>query len=114
MVLSAGTRNIPFVYSVENDPYFKCYSVVDERSAAYFAICVAQMTKEPVVVSCTSSTATCNYYPAVAEAYHQNVPIIILTGDRHPYYLGQLEDQMIDQVGMYQRFCKCSVSLNNF
>lgn len=111
MVLSAGTRNIPFVYSVENDPYFKCYSVVDERSAAYFAIGVAQMTKEPVVVSCTSSTATCNYYPAVAEAYHQNVPIIILTGDRHPYYLGQLEDQMIDQVGMYQRFCKCSVTL---
>ena len=69
MVLSAGTRNIPFVYSVENDPYFKCYSVVDERSAAYFAIGVAQMTKEPVVVSCTSSTATCNYYPAVAEVY---------------------------------------------
>ena len=111
VVLSAGTRNIPFVYSVENDPYFKCYSVVDERSAAYFAIGVAQMTNEPVVVSCTSSTATCNYYPAVAEAYHQNVPIIVLTGDRHPYYLGQLEDQMIDQVGMYRRFCKCSVTL---
>ena len=58
VVLSAGTRNIPFVYSVENDPYFKCYSVVDERSAAYFAIGVAQMANEPVVVSCTSSTAT--------------------------------------------------------
>lgn len=111
VVLSAGTRNIPFVYSVENDPYFKCYSVVDERSAAYFAIGVAQMANAPVVVSCTSSTATCNYYPAVAEAYHQNVPIIVLTGDRHPYYLGQLEDQMIDQVGMYRRFCKWSVTL---
>lgn len=111
IVLSAGTRNIPFVYSVENDSYFKCYSVVDERSAAYFAIGVAQMTNEPVVVSCTSSTATCNYYPAIAEAYHQKVPIIILTGDRHPYFLGQLEDQMIDQVGMYRRFCKYSVTL---
>lgn len=111
VVLSAGTRNIPFVYSVENDPYFKCYSVVDERSAAYFAIGISQMTNEPVVVSCTSSTATCNYYPAVTEAFYQNVPLIILTGDRHPYYLGQLEDQMIDQVGMYQRFCKSSVSL---
>lgn len=111
MVLSAGTRNIPFVYSVENDSYFKCYSVVDERSAAYFAIGISQMTNEPVVVSCTSSTATCNYYPAVVEAYHQNVPLIILTGDRHPYYLGQLEDQMIDQVGMYRRFCKDSVTL---
>lgn len=111
MVLSAGTRNIPFVYSVENDPFFKCYSVVDERSAAYFAIGVSQMTGEPVVVSCTSSTATCNYYPAVAEAFYQNVPIIVLTGDRHPYYLGQMEDQMIDQVGMYRRFCKKSVTL---
>ena len=56
-VLSAGSRNIPFVQSVENDPYFKCYSVVDERSAAYMALGLSLRLDEPVVISCTSSTA---------------------------------------------------------
>ena len=83
-VLSAGSRNVPFVHSVEEDDFFKCYSVVDERSAGYFALGLAQETNEPVVISCTSSTATCNYWPAVAEAYYQGVPIIVLTSDRNP------------------------------
>lgn len=110
-VLSAGSRNVPFVHSVEEDDYFKCYSVVDERSAGYFALGLAQQLNEPVVISCTSSTATCNYYPAVAEAYYQNVPVIVLTSDRDPAMLGQWEDQMIDQVGMYDRHVKKSVNL---
>ena len=70
-VLSAGSRNVPFVHSVEEDPYFKCYSVVDERSAGYFALGLAQELNEPVVISCTSSTATCNYWPPVAEAWYR-------------------------------------------
>ena len=110
-VLSAGSRNVPFVHSVEEDDFFKCYSVVDERSAGYFALGLAQETNEPVVISCTSSTATCNYWPAVAEAYYQGVPIIVLTSDRNPSMLGQWEDQMIDQVGMYDRHVKKSVNL---
>ena len=110
-VLSAGSRNVPFVHSVEKDPYFNCYSVVDERSAGYFAIGLAQQTKEPVVISCTASTASCNYYPAVAEAFYQDVPIVILTSDRNPTMLGHREDQMIDQVGMFDRHVKKSVNL---
>ena len=110
-VLSAGSRNVPFVHSVEKDPYFKCYSVVDERSAGYYALGLAQELNEPVVISCTSSTATCNYWPAVAEAYYQGVPLIVLTSDRNPSMLGQWEDQMIDQVGMYDRHVKKSVNL---
>lgn len=110
-VLSAGSRNVPFVHSVEKDPFFKCYSVVDERSAGYFAIGLAQELNEPVVISCTSSTATCNYWPPVAEAYYQNVPLVILTSDRNPSMLGQWEDQMIDQVNMYERHVKKSVNL---
>lgn len=110
-VLSAGSRNVPFVHSVEEDPFFKCYSVVDERSAGYFALGLAQELNEPVVISCTSSTATCNYWPPVAEAYYQNVPIIVLTSDRNPSMLGQWEDQMIDQVGMYDRHVRKSVNL---
>lgn len=110
-VLSAGSRNLPFVHSVEKDPYFKCYSVVDERSAGYFALGMAQQSGKPVVISCTSSTATCNYWPAIAEAFYQNVPIVVLTSDRDPARLGQHEDQMIDQIGMYDRHVRKSVNL---
>ena len=110
-VLSAGSRNVPFVHSIEEDPYFKCYSVVDERSAGYFALGLAQELNEPVVISCTSSTATCNYWPPVAEAYYQGVPLVVLTSDRNPAMLGQWEDQMINQVGMYDRHVKKSVNL---
>ena len=96
---------------MEKDPFFRCYSVVDERSAGYFALGLAQELNEPVVISCTSSTATCNYWPPVAEAYYQGVPIIVLTSDRDPAMLGQWEDQMIDQVGMYDRHVRKSVNL---
>ena len=110
-VLSAGSRNVPFVHSVEEDPFFECYSVVDERSAGYFALGLAQESSEPVVISCTSSTATCNYWPPVTEAYYQGVPLVVLTSDRDPAMLGQWEDQMIDQVGMYDRHVRKSVNL---
>ena len=110
-VLSAGSRNVPFVHSVEEDPFFKCYSVVDERSAGYFALGLAQELNEPVVISCTASTASCNYWPPVAEAFYQSVPLIVLTSDRDPRMLGQREDQMIDQVGMFDRHVRKSVNL---
>ena len=110
-VLSAGSRNVPFVHSIEEDPDFHCYSVVDERSAGYFALGLAQELNQPVVISCTSSTATCNYWPPVAEAFYQGVPIVVLTSDRDPEMLGQWEDQMIDQVGMYDRHVRKSVNL---
>ena len=111
IVLSAGTRHVPLAHSMENDSFFHCYSVVDERSAAYFAIGLSKTYREPVAVACTSSTATCNYTPAVAEAYYQQVPLLILTGDRDPYRLDQLEDQMINQVDMYRNFCRKCVTL---
>lgn len=111
IVLSAGTRHVPIAHSVENDDFFKCYSVVDERSAGYFALGLAKELGEPVAIACTSSTATCNYVPPIAEAYYQKVPLLILTGDRDPYRLDQLEDQMIDQVDMYRNFCKKCVNL---
>lgn len=110
-VLSAGSRNVPFVHSVETDSFFECYSVVDERSAGYFAIGLSQQLQEPVVISCTASTASCNYFPPVSEAFYQKVPIIVLTSDRDPARLHQWEDQMIDQVGMFDRHVVKSVNL---
>lgn len=111
LVLSAGTRHVPLAHSVENDDFFHCYSVVDERSAGYFALGLAKELGEPVAIACTSSTATCNYTPPIAEAYYQKIPLLVLTGDRDPYRLDQLEDQMIDQVNMYRNFCKKCVNL---
>lgn len=102
---------MPLAHSVENDPYFVCHSVVDERSAGYYAIGLSKELNEPVAITCTSSTATCNYVPPIAEAFYQNIPLLILTGDRHPYLLNQLEDQMIEQVDMYKNFCRTCVSL---
>ena len=106
IVLSAGTRQVPIARSVEADPFFTTYSVVDERSAAYFAIGLMKGTGEPVGIACTSSTATCNYLPAVAEARYLGLPLVVMTGDRDARLLGQMEDQMIPQPGMYTSFCK--------
>jgi 2-succinyl-5-enolpyruvyl-6-hydroxy-3-cyclohexene-1-carboxylate synthase len=111
LVLSAGTRNVPFVHSVEKDPYFTCYSIVDERSAAYFALGLALEVGEPVLMSCTSGTATTNYTSAMWEAFRQKLPLIALTSDRNQYYLDQMEDQMITQSGMYRSACRKSVTL---
>jgi 2-succinyl-5-enolpyruvyl-6-hydroxy-3-cyclohexene-1-carboxylate synthase len=110
-VLSAGTRNVPFVHSVEKDDYFNCHSVVDERSAAYFAIGLALEYNEPVLISCTSGTASANYTSAICEAYEQHIPLVVLTSDRNQYFLGQLEDQQIPQSGMYRSRVKKSVTL---
>ncbi len=111
IVISPGSRMREFVIAVEEDPFFKTFDVTDERSASYFAMGISQELNVPVVIVCTSSTATTNYVPGVTEAFYQNVPIVVLTGDRDPYMLGQQEDQMINQVGMYDRVVRKSVTL---
>lgn len=106
LVLSPGTRNSALCHSVETDSDFKCYSIVDERSAAYFALGLCESTGLPVGFSCTSSTAACNYLPAIREAHSKNLPLIALTGDREWFKLYQMEDQMIDQNEMYGCYCR--------
>ena len=59
LVISPGTRNTPLVHSVENDEFFECYSVVDERSAGFFALGLSETLQVPVCVTCTAATATC-------------------------------------------------------
>ena len=89
IVLSPGGSNIPIVQGVQDDPFFKCYSVVDERSAMYVAIGISLQTGEPVATSCTSAQATRNYVPGLTEAYYKHVPILAITMSKHPKYLGQ-------------------------
>ena len=69
LVISPGSRNAPLTIGFTSDDYFNCYSMVDERSAAFFALGMAQQLQRPVAVLCTSGSALLNYYPAVAEAF---------------------------------------------
>lgn len=111
IVLSPGNRNVPIVHSVEEDDFFKCYSITDERSAGFFAIGLIHRCNEPVAICCTSGTAVCNYASAVNEAFYQNLPLVVITADRNPYFLNQLEDQMIPQMSVFRDVCKMSVQL---
>lgn len=111
IVISPGSRNIPFSHSVEKDSFFKCYSITDERSAAFFGIGLIQQLREPVVICCTSGTAVCNYISAVTEAFYQKLPLVVITADRDEYCLNQLEDQDIPQMSYFKEITKASVNL---
>ncbi len=113
VVISAGTRHTPLVYSLEHDNYFKTYSVVDERSAAFFAVGIIEKLREPAAVCCTSGTAAANYVSAANEAFYQQLPLLILTADRNHYYMFQQEEQMIPQEGLYSSVCKKVVTLGH-
>ena len=105
IVVSPGCRHMPLVNSLERDPYFIMYSVVDERSAGFFAIGLIQRTGEPVAVACTSGTACQNLGSSVAEAFYQKLPLLVLSGDRLPALLNQGEDLMYDQASSF-----CSIT----
>lgn len=111
VVISPGGANRNLVRSIESDSYFCCYSVVDERSAAFFGLGVSQSIREPAAILCTSGTSVCNYMSGVTEAFYQSVPLVVITADRHPYLLGQLETQKLNQVGIFDDVCKKSVTL---
>lgn len=112
IVMSSGTRNLSLARFFEANDCFDVHLVTDERSAAYFALGMSvKLNYEPIVICCTSGTAVCNYLSGVTEAFHQRVPLIILTGDRYPSFLGQMEAQMIQQYGMFRDVCKKSVTL---
>lgn len=111
VVIAPGSRNAPLTqvfYSVMPEA---CISIVDERSAAYFALGIALKTQTPVVVITTSGTAALNLAPAVAEAYHQGVPLILLTADRPKEWLNQQDNQTINQQNIFSENCKASFEL---
>lgn len=111
IVISAGQTNYAFARSVETDDDFICYSVVDERSAAFFAMGIAQEQKQPVAIVCTASTACCNYLSAVTEAYYQGVPLVVITCNKDIRDLGQMKLLMIKQEDMFRNVCKKEVQL---
>jgi 2-succinyl-5-enolpyruvyl-6-hydroxy-3-cyclohexene-1-carboxylate synthase len=111
VVLSPGSRNSPLIHSFAVDPFFTCHVVVDERSAGFYAIGIMLHTGEAVAVCCTSGTAALNLGPAVAEAFYQQLPLLILTADRPAAWIGQRAGQTLPQPGMYNTLVRKSVQL---
>lgn len=97
IVISPGTTNVPIARSVQNDPFFEVHSVVDERSAAYFATGLSFASGEPVVISCTGATASRNYLSGLTEAYYRNLPVIALTSQHHTPDYSDLVPQVTDR-----------------
>ncbi len=96
-VVSPGATNFSLVESIQNDSYFEIYSSVDERSAAYIACGMAAESGEPVVLSCTGSTASRNYYPGMTEAFYRKLPVLAVTSHQGTDRIGQLIFQQIDR-----------------
>lgn len=111
IVLSPGSRNAPLTHSFVSDSDFSCYSVVDERSAGFFALGVIQATQRPAAVCCTSGTAALNLGPAVAEAYYQQLPMLVITADRPPAWIGQMDGQTVPQNRIFSGIIRKSVQL---
>lgn len=102
IVLSPGSRNGALATHFSHHPKFKTYSIVDERSAGFVALGMAQQLRKPVVVCCTSGSALTNYYPAVAEAFYQNIPLIVLSADRPENLIDQFDGQTIRQKHIFE------------
>ena len=111
VVVSPGNSHNAIVRSLESDDYFHTYNIVDERSAAFFAIGLIEELKKPVAICCTSGTAVSNYLSGVTEASRRELPLVIITGDKNPYYLGQYEDQVIDELSIFSSVVRYSCQL---
>src|SRR5690606_32363336 len=111
IVISPGSRNAPLTIGFTSDPYFSCYSIVDERSAAFFALGIAQKLQQPTAIVCTSGSAFLNYYPAIAEAYYSNIALVVLSADRPKHLIGIGDGQTINQKNVYENHILFSSNL---
>ena len=107
-ILSPGSRNAPLTYAFVRHEQIKTYTISDERSAAFIGLGMSLKSGKPVVLACTSGSAAYNYAPAVAEAFFQQVPLIVLTADRPPEWVDQLDGQTIRQTNIYGEHVKKS------
>nr|WP_321235618.1 thiamine pyrophosphate-binding protein [uncultured Psychroserpens sp.] len=111
IVISPGSRNAPLTIGFTNDAFFECYSIVDERCAAFFALGIAQQTHEPAVLICTSGSALLNYYPAIAEAFYSDIPLVVLSADRPKHLVGIGDGQTINQKNVFENHILYSANL---
>lgn len=112
VVLCPGSRNAPLVHTLSHQlAGATCHSIIDERSAGFYALGLALATHRAVVVCCTSGTAVANLHPAVAEAYYQGVPLIVLSADRPERWIGQWAGQTLPQPGLFGSLVRKAVHL---
>lgn len=110
-VVCPGSRNAAIVHNLNECGTIRCHPITDERSAAFYAMGIALNTKRPTVVCVTSGSALLNTAPAVAEAYYQHVPLIVVAADRPQQWIDQLDGQTLPQPDALNRFVRRSVSL---
>lgn len=110
-VVCPGSRNAPIVHNLSQCGSIRCHPVTDERSAGFYALGLAQATGRPTVVCVTSGTALLNLAPAVAEAYYQHIPLVVVSADRPVQWIGQLDGQTLPQPDALGRFVRKAVSL---
>lgn len=113
VVISPGSRNAPLIIAFDAQPEINTYLIHDERSAAFFALGLAEELNRPVALCCTSGSAPLNYAPAVAEAYYRKIPLLILTADRPSELVDQGDGQTIRQFGIYSNYIKSQWELPN-
>lgn len=103
IVISPGSRNAPLAIHFSEVDSFNCYSIVDERSAAFVAMGMAKSEKKPAAITCTSGSAVVNYYPAITEAFYQNIPLLVLTADRPTDFVDIFDGQTIRQKDVFHQ-----------
>ena len=101
IVISPGSRNAALTIGFTGNVSFTNFSIVDERCAAFFALGLAQQLQRPVALVCTSGSALLNYYPAIAEAYYSDVPLVVLSADRPAHLLEIGDGQTIKQENVF-------------
>lgn len=112
IVISPGSRNAPLTIGFANHPDFQCYSIADERCAAFFALGMAQQLNKPVAVVCTSGSALLNYYPAVAEAFYSQIPLIVISADRPTDKIDIGDGQTIRQRNVFENHSLYNANLS--
>lgn len=108
VVLSPGSRCAPLTLAFARHPEIHCRTIADERSAAFAALGMAQQLEKPVVLVCTSGSAALNYGPAVAEAYFQQIPLLVITADRPAEWIDQWDGQTIRQLNVFGSHVKAT------
>ena len=111
IVIAPGSRNAPITVGLTTHKSFTTYSIVDERSAGFFAIGLSQQLHLPVAVLCTSGSALLNIYPAVSEAYYSQYPLVVLSADRPTYQIDIGNGQTIRQSGVFSKHLISETSL---
>lgn len=110
-VVAPGSRSAPLALALAGDERIRVHVHLDERSAAFLALGLGRATGRPAVVLCTSGSAAANFHPAVTEAFHGGVPLIVATADRPPEVRGTGAAQTIDQVGLYTTAVRWAVDV---